>query len=171
METVASTPGSQPTGATVEDAARFSDEVRTIDGMANNLIHPLWRCAGEAFLRIAGEDHADGAGEPSGSDRPNPREISIACAAYDGDVPNPVGASDWLWQWGQFLDHDIAETPVADPAEEFDVLAPAGVPEFDPFATGHVTIPLDRSHYNIVNGMRQQVNEITHRTRVLPQSA
>ena len=38
---------------------------------------------------------------------------------------------------------------------------PAGDPDFDPFNTGEVTIPLDRSHYNMVNGARQQVNEIT----------
>jgi hypothetical protein len=152
--------GQQPDGQQ-DTAARYPDEVRSIDGTANNLVNPLWGSAGVEFLRLTTVGYADGSSEPSGDERPNVREISNACVAYDGDVPNTVNASDFLWQWGQFLDHDVAETPVADPAEEFDIEVPAGDPDFDPLNTGGVTIPLDRSHYNIVNGVRQQVNEIT----------
>jgi len=144
-----------------DTAARYPDEVRSIDGTANNLGNPLWGSAGVEFLRLTTVGYADGASEPSGDKRPNAREISNACAAYDGDAPNTVNASDFLWQWGQFIDHDVAETPVADPAERFDIEVPAGDPDFDPLNTGEVTIPLDRSHYNIVNGVRQQVNQIT----------
>ncbi|MBT8368597.1 MAG: hypothetical protein KJP23_28220, partial [Deltaproteobacteria bacterium] len=144
-----------------DTAASYPDEVRSIDGTANNLVNPLWGSAGVEFLRLTTVGYTDGSSAPSGDERLNAREISNACAAYDGDAPNTVNASDFLWQWGQFLDHDVAETPVADPAEWFDIEVPAGDPDFDPLNTGEVTIPLDRSHYNIVNGVRQQVNVIT----------
>ena len=158
-------PAPPPQGRQADDqqdtAARYPDEVRSIDGTANNLVNPLWGSAGVEFLRLTTVGYADESSEPSGDARPNAREISNACAAYDGDAPNTVNASDFLWLWGQFLDHDVAETSVADPAEEFDIEVPAGDPDFDPLNTGEVTIPLDRSHYNIVNGVRQQVNQIT----------
>ena len=38
---------------------------------------------------------------------PNPREISNAVAAQTSSVTNYLDASDWIWQWGQFLDHDL----------------------------------------------------------------
>lgn len=154
------TRGQQPDGPQ-DTAASYPDDVWSIDGTANNLVNPLWGSAGEEFLRLTTVGYADGSSEPSGDQRPNARVISNACAAYDGDVPNTVNASDFPWQWGQFIDHDVAETPVADPSEWFDIQVPAGDPDFDPFNTGEVTIPLDRSHYNMVNGVRQQVNEIT----------
>ncbi|MCB1236960.1 MAG: peroxidase, partial [Verrucomicrobiae bacterium] len=59
------------------------------------------------------------------------------------------------------LDHDIDLTPVADPVEPFDVPVPAGDPFFDPQGTGTATIGLDRSYHEIVDGVRQQLNEIT----------
>lgn len=38
---------------------------------------------------------------------PNPRKISNAISAQSKSVPNSLNASDWIWQWGQFLDHDL----------------------------------------------------------------
>jgi hypothetical protein len=76
-------------------------------------------------------------------------------------MPNAQGASSYLWAWGQFLDHDITETPTAYPVEAFDVLVPIGDAYFDPNGTGVMTIPLNRSSYDIERGRREQVNEIT----------
>ena len=48
-----------------------------------------------------------------------------------------------------------------DPAEAFDIPVPVGDPWFDPYATGNVTIPLNRSYYEEHDGVREQVNDIT----------
>ena len=49
----------------------------------------------------------DGESSPAGEDRASAREISNLVAAQDESVENDRGLSDLLWQWGQFLDHDI----------------------------------------------------------------
>jgi hypothetical protein len=87
--------------------------------------------------------------------------VSNAVVAQSEDVPNAIGASDFVWQWGQFLDHDIDETPTADPAEAFDIEVPAGDVWFDPSGSGAATIGLNRSDYEMVDGVRQQINAIT----------
>jgi hypothetical protein len=141
--------------------ARFPFEFRTIDGSGNNLAHPDWGRAGVPLLRLTAVDYEDGTGSPGGQDRASAREISNLCVAQPGPIPNAAAASDFLWQWGQFLDHDLDLVPIADPAEPFDVDVPLGDPFFDPDATGAATIALDRSHYEVVAGVRQQVNAIT----------
>ncbi len=139
----------------------FPAEERRIDGYGNNLADPERGMADVPFLRSVAPDYADGVGEPGGAARPSPRAVSNAVCAQTGDVPNRSGASDFVWQWGQFLDHDIDETPTADPAEAFDIAVPAGDPWFDPAGTGAATIALNRSAYEEVGGVRQQVNAIT----------
>ncbi|MCP3905933.1 MAG: peroxiredoxin [Planctomycetes bacterium] len=140
---------------------RFPQDVRAIDGVGNNPVHPDWGSVGSRLVRMTATAYADGVGAPAGADRPGPREISNAVMAQSESRPNPVNASDFLWQWGQFLDHDITETPIADPGEAFDIPVPAGDPWFDPFETGTATIPLDRSAYAFAGGVRQQLNNIT----------
>lgn len=142
-------------------AATFPLEWRTFDGSANN---PLDATAGAAhvpFLRLVESDYADGTGAPAGTNRPSARAISNGIAAQTGSIPNARRASDLVWQWGQFIDHDITETPVTDPAELFPILVPTGDPLFDPAASGSATIPLTRSAYDVVDGRREQVNLLT----------
>jgi hypothetical protein len=141
--------------------ARFPFEFRSIDGTGNNVANPSWGAAETPVLRLLAPAYGDDEGTPSGAGRPGAREISSVVGAQQGSLPNATGASDYLWQWGQFLDHDIVETPVADPSEPFDIPVPTGDPWFDPGGAGGVTIPLDRSAYEVVNGVRQQVNAIT----------
>ena len=76
-------------------------------------------------------------------------------------MPNRSGVSDFVWQWGQFLDHDLDLTPVAEPVDPFDIAVPAGDPYFDPTRTAPAVIGLDRSYAEIVNGRLEQFNEIT----------
>jgi peroxidase len=118
--------------------AVFPDEFRTIDGHGNNP-HPDrlgWGAAGVAMLRVTPIGYGDGVGSPAGAGRPSARAVSNAVCAQAADLPNPRSASSYLWQWGQFLDHDFDETPVADPGDPFDIPVPAGDLWFDPQNTG-----------------------------------
>lgn len=141
--------------------ARYPSELRSIDGSGNNRANPAWGRAGEAFLRRNSIGYEDGRSAPAGGNRPSAREISNAVAAAEGSRPNRRGASDFLWQWGQFLDHDLDLTTTAEPAEPFDVEIPLGDRQFDPDGTGAATMAVGRSAYKNVAGVRQQVNGIT----------
>ncbi|MEP4077003.1 peroxidase family protein [Haloferula sp.] len=143
------------------DTVDFPAEFRSIDGSGNNLDDPSLGAADQPMRRIFDSDYADGAESPAGEDRPSARAISNAIVAGDQDTPNERGATDFLWQWGQFLDHDIVETPTIDPAEPFDIPVPAGDIWFDPTGTGSQVISLNRSFYEDHEGVREQVNEIT----------
>jgi hypothetical protein len=136
-------------------------EIRSIDGSNNNTANPTWGMAGIEFLRLVPSDYGDGAGSPAGGNRRSAREISNAVVEQPQSIPNRARVSDFVWQWGQFLDHDLDLAPTITPVEEFDIPVPLGDLFFDPAGTGTQTISLDRSLYNVVDGVRQQVNAIT----------
>jgi peroxidase len=136
-------------------------EFRSLDGSGNLPGQPRAGTARQPFRRLAPNAYADGTGEPAGGDRPSARAISNAVAAATGVRPNSRHANDLFWQWGQFLDHDLDETPTAVPAESFPVRVPAGDPSFDPTGSGTAVIGLNRSAYTTVNGVREQTNAIT----------
>ncbi|MAS95267.1 MAG: peroxiredoxin [Verrucomicrobiales bacterium] len=139
----------------------FPNEFRTITGQGNNVEHPHWGNAEIPFLRRTTADYSDGVDAPSGGDRRGAREISNAVSAQEESIINHRKVTDYLWQWGQFLDHDITLTPTSDLIEPFNIPIPAGDPYFDPQATGTQEIPMDRSFSVDVDGVREQINEIT----------
>ncbi len=138
-------------------------EFRIFDGTGNNLTHPQWGSAGVALLRHSPAAYEDGVSAPAGATRPSARMISNAVAAQSASLPNAAGVSDFLWQWGQFLDHDLDLTGPAAPPEPFDIPVPWQDPFFDPTGTGTQWILLDRSFYTMVGHplVRQQMNQIT----------
>ncbi|MEM7697427.1 MAG: peroxidase family protein [Verrucomicrobiota bacterium] len=140
---------------------RLPQEFRTINGADNNAENPEWGQAEIPFIRVSPPAYEDGISHPSGPDRPNARAISNAVMAQDEDLFNDRGVTDFLWQWGQFLDHDITLTPVDDPVVDFSIEVPAGDPFFDPNSTGTQVITLDRSFGEEVDGVLEQINEIT----------
>lgn len=149
-------------GPGVDDPATFPDEYRTIDGRFNNLARPLLGSAGVPFVRVVEPAYGDASGTlPARLDGTSPRAISQALAAQDGSMLSVHGDTNMMWLWGQFLDHDIDETPIAKPKEPFDISIPEGDPWFDPMSSGTVTMALDRSGYRLVNDRREQVNNIT----------
>ncbi len=129
---------------------------RSYDGLGNHLAQPERGSAGSMLPRIAAAAYGDGMSAPSGANLPNAREISNAlCSAPEGEGPNSYGLSDYVWQWGQFLDHDI--TLVGGTAEPFFIEVGAG----DPLQG---FIPLVRTAYDPATGAdspREQVNFAT----------
>ncbi|MGB5811852.1 MAG: peroxidase family protein, partial [Polyangiales bacterium] len=138
---------------------------RSIDGSRNNRNDASLGAAHTQLSRWAPTDYADGESALAGPGRASARAVSNGVVAQSESRVNPRRATDYLWQWGQFLDHDIDLTDAADPAEPAPIAVPRGDPFFDPGATGDETIPLNRSLYDqsIPEGEpRQQINEITH---------
>jgi len=141
-------------------------DVRSIDGVGNNEENNQMGAAFSQLVRMMSASYSDGVSALAGADRPSARAVSNAVNAQDDLVPNPDGASDFLWQWGQFVDHDIDLTDGADPPEPANIAVPAGDLFFDPDDTGTQVIPFNRSVYDSSSGTsadnpRQQVNEIT----------
>ncbi|CAN5385788.1 hypothetical protein BH09PLA1_BH09PLA1_21830 [soil metagenome] len=122
-------------------------EDRTIDGTGNNPLHLTWAAAGTGNIRLSPAGFGNGFSTPAGATRPNPRAISNAIIAQSGSLPNSFGLSDWTFQWGQFIDHDLTLTQAASPTEAFNIPIPAGDPIFDAGNTGNKIMPFNRSAY------------------------
>jgi hypothetical protein len=141
-------------------------EYRKIDGSYNNAAHPYWGKAGGLLMRNNGVAYDDGVWTPAGRYRASPRVVSNIVIDQDGSIPNTFGRSDYIWAWGQIIDHDIDLTEPVAPAEPFNIIVPPGDPMFDPEKTGGVTLPLNRSEYDPATGTgpgnpREQINKLT----------
>lgn len=140
-------------------------EYRTIDGSNNNLEHPDINKSHTPLLRLTPADYSDGVSALAGPNRRSARVISNIVIDQEGDVFTPVRASDYLWQWGQFIDHDLDLTEGAFPAEPANIPVPTGDEFFDPSGTGTASIELNRSIFEEGTGTsnshpREQLNEI-----------
>lgn len=122
-----------------------SDSFRRVDGSENNLDHPDWGRAESAMVRLTTPLYSDDLDEPAGATRPSARAVSNAVHLQQAPQPNGKGASDLLWQWGQFVDHDLVLTPTEDPAEAFKIPVPTGDPAFDPHGVGNFELDFNRS--------------------------
>ncbi len=140
-------------------------EFRNMDGTGNNINNSTFGSVGSDLIRFSGVAYDDGLFIPRGglnsSVLPSPRAISNAVSAQLVSLPNSSKVTDWVWQWGQFLDHDLSLSPIGT-EELFNIAVPAGDPDFDPLNTGTQEIGLNRSEFNTDGlGVRQQFNEIT----------
>lgn len=142
------------------------DSYRSIDGSGNNLFLNETGKAHTQLIRLIDNDYTDGIDQIAGQNRASARAISNAVSAQTELMPNSKNASDFVWQWGQFIDHDIDLTDGVDPAEPMNIIIPAGDIHFDPENTGTATMSFNRSIYDTdsgtdTNNPRQQINEIT----------
>jgi hypothetical protein len=150
----------------LEDRCLLSAGYRTIDGTGNNLLHADWGAAGIDLLRRAPAAYGDGISTLGGANRPSPRLISdVIDAQGTASILNNRDMSDWIWQWGQFIDHDLDLTPT-DPSSPDNIPVPTGDPFFDPQGTGTQVIGFNRSVYDPATGTgagnpRQQPNVLT----------
>ena len=133
-------------------------------GKGNNLENPSWGSAGISLLRLTPVDYADGISQPSGENRQNPRIISNLMSAQSRSMVSDQNVSDFVWQWGQFLDHDIDLTGPASPLEFMNIPIPTGDRFFDPGNIGEQVLEFHRSVHDgghTVQSPRQQHNQIT----------
>lgn len=144
-----------------------AQEYRSISGLGNNIANPTFGEADTPLIRLTPNAYADGISTPRGglttSSLPSARAVSNAVSAQNSSQLNSAGASDWLWQWGQFLDHDLDLSGGAAIAEPFDISVPTGDSSFDPTFSGTATIGLNRtiSTGGSAGAPREQINEIT----------
>lgn len=140
---------------------RPNPEVQSIDGWGNNETTLAMGAAHSKLSRMTEADYADGVAVINDAQLPSPRAISNAVHQEIAARPNRLRYTDMLWQWGQFLDHDISITDGTDPPEPAPIAVPSGDPSFDPLGTGTAQIDFNRSLYDTDSTLRQQVNEIT----------
>ncbi|HET9625545.1 MAG TPA: peroxidase family protein [Kofleriaceae bacterium] len=146
-----------------------STEVRAIDGSNNNLYHPDWAATGSHLLREpSGNHYADGISAMARPDGPSPRAISNGVFKQSGPVFSHLGVSDFIWTFGQFLDHDLdlTEGNGTDGRTDAFIQIPAFDVFFDPFGTGTQTMSFHRGMFDPNTGTsranpRAQINEIT----------
>ena len=150
---------------TLETRTLPSGGIEPINGVGNNVANPALGSAGTDLFRIAPAAYADGASAPAGANRPSARDISNLLSdqtdpsnpAQDLNIPNAQGLSDFIYVFGQFLDHDLDLT-TANTGQAFDITANQPGDPLNPL------IPFTRSDYDPATGMtnpRQQINSIT----------
>ena len=125
-----------------------SQGVEPIDGVGNNIANPTLGAANTDFTRITAANYADGIDSPNGQNLPSARVISNLIASQDmagvqQDQNNSRSMSDWVYAWGQFIDHDIDLTKSGD--VPMNIPIPAGDSTFDPTSQGNLFIAFDRS--------------------------
>ena len=86
------------------------DRYRSIDGSNNNPYNTNLGRAGENLSRQATVAYADGISAPAHPDFPNPRFISNTLLNQTESLPDERNLSDYVWAWGQFIDHDLVST-------------------------------------------------------------
>ena len=142
-------------------------EIRSYNGTSNNQANPTWGATFEHLLRIGESKYSDGVSSLAGASRKSARAISnLVSAQADGEyIPNTYNTTDFLWQWGQFIDHDIDLTDGGED-EPANILVPSGDTFFDPNGTGTIEIRFNRALFDHDTGTnnsnpREQENEIT----------
>ena len=137
----------------------------SIDGVNNNLNNTNFGSVGSQLLNISALDYGDRISSPAGANRTNSRVISNTLAQQDGAINSSLGLTNFIWAFGQFVDHDVVLSP-EDHESGVAIAVPTGDSFLDPNDTGTVTIPLDGTAFiegtgTDINNPAQIENEIT----------
>ncbi len=84
-----------------------AQEYRTITGWGNNVDHPEWGANHSLLQSNTTDAFANGFSTPAAPQRANPRLISNYLMSQPSVLPSTQGLSDYVWVFGQFIDHDI----------------------------------------------------------------
>lgn len=140
---------------------------RSYDGSNNNQSYPHWGASFSHLQRLGNTAYADGISAMAGELRASARLISneIAHQASGESIRNSFDTSDYVWQWGQFINHDISLTEGLT-TESSDIVVPVFDAYFDPAGTGTQVIGFNRAPYDPETGTdpsnpRQQENELS----------
>ena len=135
-------------------------EDRTIDGTNNNLTNPNFGAAQTKFIRLASANYDDGMASPTELGMTNARTVSNSICKQIKTKANDYSLSNFVWQWGQFIDHDLSHSGGStSPSDAFPIM----VDSPDPLAP---FIPLQRTAADPATGLstmnpREQINGIT----------
>ena len=132
---------------------------RSFDGSGNHIGQPQLGKAGEQLIRrgyFPAYANAFGA-MIADHDRANARTLSNTLGAQTGSIGSARGLSNYLWAWGQFLDHDMDLSTTSHGAG-VNGSASIAVQPGDPL--GPNPINFTRSNF-VIDGGREQVNEVT----------
>ncbi len=140
--------------------AVYPNEFRTVDGAGNNPSN--LGTAGTTVVRKTPNGYGDGVSTPAGSTRRGARDISNLVNAQAQVFPNSANISSYVWQWGQFTDHDLSNIRNANPAEFFNIPVPRGDPQFDPKSRGNKILPFQRTSWTLIDGVRTQIDANSH---------
>ncbi|MBL4707890.1 MAG: T9SS type A sorting domain-containing protein [Flavobacteriales bacterium] len=143
----------------------FSQTNRSFDGTGNNISQTNWGIAKGHFRTYVSNGFSDSISIAGGVFRDNPRNVSNALGSQQSFMPNELGLSDFVWAWGQFIDHDINLND-DNKNEVNDIDIPSCEPMFDPNCTGQVKIKMFRSISDTSSGTsknnpRRFINDIT----------
>ncbi len=138
-------------------------EYRTFNGRNNNRDNPTWGAVRSQLLRVAAPNYEDGISTLAvrGVNNPNPRVVSNKVCLQGAGNLNGNGLSDFIWAWGQFLDHELDLTEPTGDAANF--VAPADDPQPD---AANAPVSFMRSQFDKSTGTdaanpRQQINQIS----------
>ncbi|HMP05816.1 MAG TPA: peroxidase family protein, partial [Lacipirellulaceae bacterium] len=135
-------------------------ENRAIDGSGN---HPNFPQQGATNAPLVRAGYAPAYANLFGAmltdaQRTNPRTLSNALFAQSVSTPSARGLSNYLWVWGQFLDHDMGLSSTSAGAAVNGSAPIAVTTPGDPL--GPNPIAFTRSNFVLI-GHREQVNEVT----------
>lgn len=119
-------------------------QIRSYDGYGNNELSPLFGAVGAPLRQVTPLAFADSISAPNGLNRPNPRQISNTVFAQPGYIYDQHELSDYIWVFGQFIDHDITLVDDSETEPAF-VMVPPCDPVFDPLCQTPTIIPMMRS--------------------------
>ncbi len=118
---------------------------RTYTGWGNNVDHPEWGSNHSMLQSNTTVAFANGFNSPAAPQRANPRLISNYLMSQPNVLPSKEGLSDYVWAFGQFIDHDITLV-FNNSAEFFPITINFPDPIFNPGgALPNAFIPMTRS--------------------------
>jgi hypothetical protein len=125
-------------------ASLSAQEVRSYNGFGNNIDNPHYGTVRSPLSRLAPIAFEDGYASPAATERANPRQISNVLFDQPDGKADEDKRSDYIWVFGQFLDHDITLIPFDD-KEPINIEVPPCDEMFDPNCDGIAQIPMSRS--------------------------